>query len=591
MNWKVLVETTDRASFTHYFLQELAVLEDDCAEFASLHPQIAGHLGLGSEGSADPHVRQLIESVAFIAARLKLQMDGVTGQVAHSLLQSVAPYLCLPVPSMSVACLSPISDQLAPSGSAPARDIRLRVTANGADCFFTGRMQDIQLWPLNVQCIGRGPLMLQSEQHKDTAPFVLEVRHASKNIPSQAPGELTFFVSGALPRALAAMDALSLGLVDAQMVALDGSWSVHIPRDKISIIGFDPSHRMMPVTHASSDGGSLAQEFLHFPRRFCFFKVAGLLAPKPCIGFYLVFSIRQNWLSALDAVSERILLNCVPIINLYQPAQLAVPLNDEDQEYPLPRQHAIRGGWDVLAVDSVNLIEHEKSIRIPEFQLGFGEAPKDGTVRWQSVRLDRARGHSGDSSLALRLIGMESANTSGRRFDMAMVQVQATHGHTPEKLTAGQVLDIVGWESGYRAALEFVPTPYVEPLRAIQGSTHDALRTLQVRSGRVTDLAAAVVGFLAAHDRAQTPHSLAMVSALSRIRREVVALPQPDAPLGAMLGMGCRYSLEFAKAEGFYGSRHLLSRVIGQIVSHMHDEQLPMEVVAPGPDGRAVHVF
>jgi len=34
-----------------YYLKELAQIEDDCAEFALMHPQVAGRLTLGNAGA------------------------------------------------------------------------------------------------------------------------------------------------------------------------------------------------------------------------------------------------------------------------------------------------------------------------------------------------------------------------------------------------------------------------------------------------------------------------------------------------------------------------------------------------------------
>jgi type VI protein secretion system component VasA len=60
-----------------YFQLELSQLEVECHEFFLQYPQLAGHIGPRLAGASDPRLRQLIEADAFIAARLKQQMDAL----------------------------------------------------------------------------------------------------------------------------------------------------------------------------------------------------------------------------------------------------------------------------------------------------------------------------------------------------------------------------------------------------------------------------------------------------------------------------------------------------------------------------------
>jgi type VI secretion system protein ImpG len=90
-----------------HYLAELAALRGAGAAFARRYPQVAGRLELDSTGSADPHVERLIESFAFLSARLQRLHEAQSPEIARSLLEVVQPSLVAPVPSMAVAAFTP----------------------------------------------------------------------------------------------------------------------------------------------------------------------------------------------------------------------------------------------------------------------------------------------------------------------------------------------------------------------------------------------------------------------------------------------------------------------------------------------------
>ena len=64
---------------------------------------IAARLDLSADACADPHVERLIESFAFLTARIQRQIDSEFPQFTSALLNVLYPHLLQPVPSMSVA--------------------------------------------------------------------------------------------------------------------------------------------------------------------------------------------------------------------------------------------------------------------------------------------------------------------------------------------------------------------------------------------------------------------------------------------------------------------------------------------------------
>src|ERR1700720_4124339 len=88
-----------------YYERELAYLRQMGAEFAEKYPKIASRLLLEPNRCEDPHVERIIESFAYLAARVHLRIDDDFPQITESLLNILYPHYMRPVPSMSVAQL------------------------------------------------------------------------------------------------------------------------------------------------------------------------------------------------------------------------------------------------------------------------------------------------------------------------------------------------------------------------------------------------------------------------------------------------------------------------------------------------------
>ena len=79
-----------------YYNTELRFLRESGAEFANAYPRIAARLGMDSLEVADPYVERLIESFAFLAARIQLKLDARHPQFTQHLLEMVYPGFLTP---------------------------------------------------------------------------------------------------------------------------------------------------------------------------------------------------------------------------------------------------------------------------------------------------------------------------------------------------------------------------------------------------------------------------------------------------------------------------------------------------------------
>ena len=155
------------------YRQELAWLRREGKEFARSHPDMAAQLQFGPAESGDPHVERLIESFAFLTARIQHTFDDDLSELSTSLLDQLAPHLLEPVPSLSIAHFEVDKDAGLPlAGSHLERDTSLLVTLDSGQTVRFRTCYPVTLWPLQVAEASmrshNGPVVIQ-HKNRDQA--------------------------------------------------------------------------------------------------------------------------------------------------------------------------------------------------------------------------------------------------------------------------------------------------------------------------------------------------------------------------------------------------------------------------------------
>ena len=68
-----------------YYERELVYLHTAGRELAHQYPRLAAELGLGAEGSEDPHIRRLIQACALLNARTAKKLDDDYPELTEAL--------------------------------------------------------------------------------------------------------------------------------------------------------------------------------------------------------------------------------------------------------------------------------------------------------------------------------------------------------------------------------------------------------------------------------------------------------------------------------------------------------------------------
>ena len=88
-----------------HYETELSFMREMGAEFAETYPKIAARLGMEGTEVLDPYVERLLEGVAFLSARVQLELELQYPAFTSHLLEIVYPHYLAPTPSMMIAAV------------------------------------------------------------------------------------------------------------------------------------------------------------------------------------------------------------------------------------------------------------------------------------------------------------------------------------------------------------------------------------------------------------------------------------------------------------------------------------------------------
>ena len=456
-----------------YYNRELQHLREMGGEFAREFPKIAGRLGLESLECSDPYVERLLESFAFLTARVQLKIDAEFPRFSQHLLQMVYPHYLAPTPSMAVLEMQPnLSEGALADGFRVARGAVLRgLTGRRAETTCEYRTaHDVTLWPLEL--VGAeytsfladlGTLRLPG---KGKAALRLRLRAA-------AGLTMDRLALGKLPIFLRSGDEIALRLYEllmAHTVALvvrpggAGQRGSQVMADaSVSPLGFDDEQALLPYGPRSFQGYRLLQEYFAFPSRFLFFNLDGLAdAVRRCaeaeMEITVIFDAQDPRLEKAVGTSQFALF-CTPAVNLFPRRADRIHLTASASEYHVVPDRTRPMDFEVHAVTEVvgyGTGTDEKQEFLP-FYATSDQSPTDGTAYYTVHRQprvlstkQRAQGPRSSyvgSEVFLALVDPDEAPFRSQLKQLA-VSVICTNRDLPLHMPVGQGASDFSLETG-----------------------------------------------------------------------------------------------------------------------------------------------
>ena len=352
-------ETRDR--FITYYTNEMTYLRHAGHAFSQTHPKIARRLELSDKESPDPHTERLLESFAFLTARLTQEIDNRFPEAAGALLQVLYPHLVNPIPSMSVAHFQtdPGKGKIT-KGHTINKGASLFCYANDDIVCRFRTAYAVTLWPVALTHAEFTQTSLLSTPHHTWFLKLTLNTHNVTPILDLGIDHLTFHISANRQQAYSIYEAL-FSQKQIRLFAytpLSGQ-IIELPKDSIVPMGFDSDEMMLPTPTHGTNAFMLLQEFFHLPEKFMFFKVLNLDKLKDQISLE---SDKLELFISIDGIAnlldykitkDNFLLGCAPIINLFKKTTDPLRLDRRKIKYRLVPDQRRDNTLEIYSIDSV----------------------------------------------------------------------------------------------------------------------------------------------------------------------------------------------------------------------------------------------
>jgi type VI secretion system protein ImpG len=571
-------------SFLTFYNQELAAIRRSAAGFAAEHPKVAGHLRLSPNAVDDPHVARLIESFAFLTARVRQKLDDDFPELTDALLGVLYPHYVTPMPSMAIVQLTAAAE-LTGSFTLPRGAALETEPVRGEPCRFRTTMP-AEIWPIEVTAASLAPLPVAAPQVAAArgAKAVLRLK-LTCTAPGMTFGELgvdalRFFLPGS-PELSYALHTLLLNHVVgmALVTELDDPKPVEIGPEHIRAVGFELEEGMVPYPAQSFIGYRLLSELFAFPEKFLFFDLSGLTAKTlrdDAQSIEVYFYLDRTWPEGERLVRpQAFALGCAPVVNLFhQPAEPIILGHDATEYLVLadarrPEAREIYSIGQVVAASP----RGERVEFLPLYGNHHGIDPARQNHFWHAQRRPRGgRDHSSDLYLSLVDLGLNPAVPADWTVSIETLcfnrdlpaQLPFGGGHPRFHLVEGGPVQV--------ASCLTPPTAVVRP-RLGDGARWRLISHLNLNHLSLVDDAggaAALREMLKLYDLKDTPETRAIVDAVAAIDFRRVTARAPHADVAALcrgIDIDLTLDAERAGAMGIFLPAAVLERFFALYVS------------------------
>jgi type VI secretion system protein ImpG len=327
--------------FLNYYHRELTYLRHAGGLFAQKHPKIAHRLGLNWEESPDPHMERLLESFAFLTARLSQEIDDRIPQLASALLGVLYPQLVNPIPAMAIAHfqVDPTKGSLTTGYLLPKETPLFTNAEEGVACRFR-TAYDVTLWPITITHVDFVPRdAYDIKGYGPKAPWYLRLRLQSEEnllFSDLDLKNLTFHLNGDRFLTFEMYSAIFAQNNPHALISKDQKTAEPLASPSIKSVGFDENHLILPHPGHAHPAYQLVQEYFHFPEKYLFFSVDNISTTNATNEIDLLIAIEDpEVVNKIKLHPRNFLLGCTPMVNLFRRTTDPIRLDHRNTEYRL----------------------------------------------------------------------------------------------------------------------------------------------------------------------------------------------------------------------------------------------------------------
>jgi type VI secretion system protein ImpG len=466
------LQPTNR-DFSDYFMQELDCLRSQASIFGRDNPGVARELQLSAGKSSDPHVELLLQSFAFMSARLHSRVDSEINEIPDTMLNTLIPSASAPVPSMSIAQM-----QIQPNGANFVNGYRLEKgrifytqseTEKGKTvrCKFS-TCYETELLPFTVDSVSWVPVnQIDFLKKGEDVHSVLRVdinNNGACPIHNYSSRTLRFWIGNDFLSACKLYDLLCFS---CRSIVIAGDFNGEILRlngNSISFMGFEDKHSVMVSNAATHQAHRLLQEYFYFAEKYLFFEVNNV--PLTCcnnnLSLYFCFDKVPETRSVFNSGTIR--LNCVPVINCFEMVTDPIKLDHHHYEYRLLADQELYRYLEVhtiLSMEAVGTRQEPKPV-VSFFSFDKHNRETGNSYFWISRR---QKSMNKDLQGTETYLSFHDTNFNIHKPAEELIYAKAlcTNRKLPENMQSGCVLTLEGPGPVELCELVLKPTSYKLP--------------------------------------------------------------------------------------------------------------------------------
>lgn len=314
-----------------YYREELRYLYDQGREFSKVHGEDASLLDFERDAREDPFVRRLVESFAFLTARVQMKLDDDFPQIAGAMLEQLFPLATRPLPAFAVVELQP-GDQIKPGGELVPRTSTKLLLENYSETIFR-TCYDTRCYAIDiVDCELKREIAESRHNLAKTAVSAIKLKLKGRDeLPLNAAlnDTLRFYIADQdIQYELAELIFNPLSLVGIGYQNKNGQWE--LPANDLRVLGFEEDELVLPAFDGLALEYQILVEMFAYPSKHLFFEIPVPKAIRESeeteFELYLFFNTTSPRLESIVG-KKSLALNCAPIVNLFEPQPIAQPIS------------------------------------------------------------------------------------------------------------------------------------------------------------------------------------------------------------------------------------------------------------------------
>lgn len=326
-----------------YYQRELAYLRKEGARFAQKHPKIAKRLELSQSEAADPHVERLLESFAYLTAKIQKEMDDQFPLVGSALLNSLYPQFTNPIPPATVLCfdMSHFKGDMTEPVVVPRHTEVFAEAHDQTECNFQTAYTTsiVPLEVLSAEIVRRENTLLKP--HEIPTQRLLRLRMGTLGTPihGMTVSSLRFYIHAEQHQ----QDRLyELLFKEAAPVVIEATQDdealvrLKLPPESLRPVGFAEDESIFPFPETGHKSYRLLLEYFHFQQKFYFFDIQNIPLIPADSHFDLYIGLPDSVLFDVKNIHPATFrLNCTPAVNIFSKTTEPLLFDYHASEYRL----------------------------------------------------------------------------------------------------------------------------------------------------------------------------------------------------------------------------------------------------------------